>query len=146
MSSSDQEQSPAPDSLAAVKELLKSKAQELLFAQPQRVPALQQELQKLRIVLGLFREIESGAVEKDLYKEMNLLNRMMVGKDLEQEAERTRADESIAAAAARLRDGYGVSPQSANRIARVLGVVAGGMNDVGDDPDEPEPIKPDAVN
>lgn len=143
--SSDQGQNQVPDSLQEVQALLKTKAKELLFAQPQRVPALQQELQKLRIVLGLFREIESGIVEKDLYKEMNLLNRMMVGKDLEQEADRARADEAIAAAAGRLKDHYGINPASAQRIMRVLGSAVGGMNE-RDDSDEPKPVEPDILN
>jgi hypothetical protein len=145
MSNSDQEPNKGPSTLAEVLELLKTKAQELLFVQPARVPALQQEIQKLRIVASIFREIEHSVNDRDLYKEMNLLNRMMVGKDLEQEAERRRADESIAAAADKLRDSYGVSPQSANRIARAISAV-GGMSGPEPDPDEPQPIEPDSIN
>lgn len=146
MSSSTPEPNQAPESLQEVLDLLKSKAKELLFCTAQRVPALQQEIQKLRIVAALYREMMPNALpDRDLYKEMNLLNRMMTGKDLEVEAERRQAEEDADRATERLKKNYGLNPQSANRIARAITAVVGGKND-GIDESEPQPIKPDALH
>jgi hypothetical protein len=140
---SDPAQSPVPESLDDVLKLLKMKAQELLFAQPNRVSALQQEIQKLRIVASLFREIEGNVSDADLYKEMNLLNRMMVGRDLDTEADRRKAEEHIIRTSQKLKDNHGMSPASAHRIAKVLGSVVGGNFDEPGDVPEPIDFEPD---
>lgn len=144
--SSNQEQPELPkppNNLLEVQELLKSKCGELLFCLPQRIPSLQQEIQKLRVVARIYKELESEVVDEDLYKEMNLLNRMTVGRDLESEADRRRADEEIASASEKLRSTYGVNADSAQRIARVIGAVAGRTEIAGRDDDiEPQPLGP----
>jgi hypothetical protein len=146
MQNSDQDQPPdqtGPDSLNDVKSLLKQKSKELLFAQPAKISFLQQEIQKLRVVYRIYREIEDNIVDDDLYKEMNLLNRMTTGKDLEGDAERRDADLAIERAATTLREKHGLELGSANRIARIIGTVAGRRDIVGElSGDEPEPVDP----
>lgn len=131
------DESNAPSTLQEVQELLKTKAKELLFCQPQNISTLTQEIQRLRIVAALFSEIENRLQDPNLYKEMNLLNRMTTGKDLESEQIRRRADEEIEAAREKLERHYGVSPDSANRIARAIATVAG-RNDIVEELDGPD--------
>jgi alanyl-tRNA synthetase len=140
--------SPLPlENRDQVQQLLKKKACELLLAQPQQVPELQQEIQKLRIVHSIFKEIENDFNDPNLYKEMNLLNRMMVGKDLESEAQKQKSTREQEEAATKLKDSYGMSPEAASRVARVIASIVGGsqMEDLDDEPEPPKPIDPSRI-
>lgn len=138
---------PLPETLQDVQALLKKKAQELLYAPPQHINEIQQEIQKLRVTAGIYREIADNFSDPNLYKEMNLLNRMLTGKDIESEAEKRKIQRESSKASDKLRQNYGLDPESAQRIARVIqGVVGGEADDpaIGNEP-EPEPIGPDGI-
>lgn len=91
---------------------------ELMGAQPREVPRIQREVQKLRVIRTILKELTMSSMDPNLYKDMNLLNRMMATADLEGEEDAQR-DTDMARATEALK-ARNISPESASRIARVL--------------------------
>lgn len=122
-------------------EKLRLKVSELVTAGPARVSGLNVEIQKLRIICMVLREIEMGVSDPNTYKELSLMNRMLTGKDLEAEAERQQTGIEETAATAAL-ENRGIKAESASRILRALTSVLA-AHDKGDD-DDTEPPDPPA--
>lgn len=125
-------------SLQDASNLLRTKALELLGAGPARVSQLNVDIQKLRIICMVLREVELGVSDPNTYKELSLMNKMLTGKDLEVEDRQTAEDEAQATAALESR---GIKADSAARMMRALTSImlekAAVLPD--DEPDETEP-------
>lgn len=114
---SDQTEAPELD-LEHAQQLLQQKTVALLKAEADTITGLTREIQKLRVICQMLREIETGTTDPNTYREMSLLNRMVAGHDLEAEAEKAKL-QSDQGLVERL-EGRGIRPDSALRIARVL--------------------------
>lgn len=85
----------------------------------------------------MLREIEKDLSDPNTYREVALLNRLLTGHDIESEAEKRKSvDDSEKAA--RVLVAKGVTPESAQRIAKVLSSLRGDMGEPSgpDDPDD----------
>lgn len=107
-----------------------------MTAEPKMVAELQMEIQRLRVVHMVLREVESSVFDPNTYKEMNLLNRMFTGRDLETEADKKDSAEKEAAASDKLQK-LGADAGQAQRIARVLNSVMGVGVDNGEGTETP---------
>jgi len=111
---------------------------ELLTAQPARLPGLTIEIQRLRVACMLLREVENNIADSNTYREVALLNRLLTGRDIESEAEKKKSVED-AEKAARVLGARGVTPASAHRILKILNsVMEEGRGGEQSEPDEPD--------
>lgn len=113
-----------PLTLEEARELLKNKSLELLECPVGKVAALTIQIQRLRVLVIILREVETGVSDANTYKEMTLLNKLLTGKDLESEASKEQQVEEEQKATARL-EARGIAPESAQRITRILQSVMG---------------------
>ena len=105
-----------------VESQLRERINELLTAEPSKLPALTIEVQRLRVAVLLLREMENQITDQNTYREVALLNRLLSGKDIESEAEKKKSMED-ADKAARVLEAQGISPESAHRMAKALASV-----------------------
>ncbi len=119
----DRDESQAPIlTLAEAKRLLADKVQELVHAEPGRIPALTIEVQQYRVAVMLLREIENEITDQNTYREVALLNRLLTGRDIESEAAKKKSVED-GERAARVLEAKGISPESAHRMMKALSSV-----------------------
>jgi len=111
-------------SLEDAQELLRLKSLELLDAPVGRLPALNIQVQRLRVLVILLREVETGVSDSNTYREMALLSKLATGTDFESEASKEQQVEEEAKATERLM-ARGIQPEAAQRISRVLQSVIG---------------------
>lgn len=117
-------------------DLLRAKALELLDAGPARVSQLNIDIQKLRVLCMVLREVELGVSDPNTYKELNLLNKMLTGKDMEADENRQTAEEEASATAAL--ESRGIKAESASRMMRALtSIMLDKATVLPDDDDEP---------
>jgi len=127
-----------PLSAKDAKALLQKKAQELLDADAKSLPRLTKEIQRLRVVLQILNEADTGESDPQVHKELSLLNKLITGKGLEglegdDEVERRERHQK----AEELLADRGVDPAQAGRFMRILTAVMGaGASGSGDDEDE----------
>lgn len=125
-----------PLSLDDAKKLLQQKAQELLDADAKSLPRLTKEIQRLRVVLQILNEADTGESDPQVHKELSLLNKLITGKGLEglEGDDETEKRERHQKAEELLAD-RGVDPTQAGRFLRVLQAVmgAGASSGTGDD-------------
>lgn len=126
----------SPLSAADAKKLLQQKAQELLDADAKSLPRLTKEIQRLRVVLQILNEADTGESDPQVHKELSLLNKLITGKGLEglEGDDETEKRERHQKAEELLAD-RGVDPAQAGRFMRILTAVmgAGGVNSGPDD-------------
>lgn len=135
----DQLPDERPLTVERAEQLLRAKTQELLTAEPARIPAITLELQRLRVATQVLRELDAKGVDPNTYREVALLNRLLHGRDIENEAEKKKSADEAERATAVLR-ARGIEPESAQRIMKVLqSVVGAGVVDDRESLDEPEP-------
>lgn len=131
-------------SLEQAQDMLRAKAIEYVDASPARVSTLNVEIQKLRIICMVLREVELGVSDPNTYKELNLMNKMLTGKDIEGDADRQQTEQEEAEATAAL-EKRGLKAESAGRILRALTAILD--KSIPDEPtdDEPEPPDPTGI-
>ena len=113
--------------LQAVKQRIQEKSVALLSAEPAQLPTLTQELQRLRVAMLMLREIVEDVADPTTYRELSLLNKMITGHDVEQEALRKEQVLGEQEAVDRIAK-VGLSPESAGSMVRVLQSLQGVMN------------------
>lgn len=124
------------ETVARLQTQLQAKITELLDAGPDRIRVLSAEIQRLRVAIGLLREIKSDSVDSALYRELSLLTKMLTEDDLDKmqkEHNETQSEER----ANRLQR-LGLDPLQATRMARVLTTVAAAAESNGDEAKDPQ--------
>jgi hypothetical protein len=126
-----------PLSAADAKKLLQQRAQELLDADAKSLPRLTKEIQRLRVVLQILNEADTGESDPQVHKELSLLNKLITGKGLDglegdDEAEKRERQQE----AEKLLADRGVDPAQAGRFMRILQAVMGAGGTSGSGPDD----------
>lgn len=135
--------SPPPEKSEALQALeaeLRAKVQELRSAKPREVHDLTTEIQRLRVLVICTRELDTGIVEPNAYKELALLNKLLAGNSLEGSGEEIERKQQVQTATEKL-EKRGISPESAPGIVRALEAITSQPVPEAPDDGEPEPLE-----
>lgn len=128
--------------MADVQAQYKRKVGELLTATPAQTPRLIQEIQRLRLVVLLLKEVEAGQANEATYRELVLMTRMMgkptgAAQEPEENSTQDDAEEELEA--------LGIEPRRAADLLKIFERIApagGGVE--ASIPNDYEPTDPDA--
>ena len=105
--------------LVRVQSSILDKSRELLHCEETDLPRISRELQRLRVVQITLNELVTNISDPTAKQEINLLTKMMMGRDSAEVTEEEADQMAAEAAADRLR-ALGIDPESADNMARGL--------------------------